>query len=104
MNGQKRAHEELGRLRRPSSAVASERSSAIVFGASSPNTMCSAVMSGEGDGDGDAVRGGVREARRQERDAGWMSDGERRLADPAEAEAGHRDAELRGGDVAVGIG
>ena len=36
-------HEELGRLD-DQSAVASARSSAILFGVSSPSTMCSAVM------------------------------------------------------------
>ena len=32
-----------------------------------------------------------------------MQLGQRRLADPPEADAGHRDAELGRGDVAVGI-
>ena len=88
-----------------SSAVASARSSAMVFGVSSPSVMCSAVIDRERDRHGDAVRGRFGDADRQRTsNSGWISDGERRLADPAEAEAGHRDAELGGGDVAVGIG
>ena len=50
------------------------------------------------------MRGRRGDLRRQERGAPAEQRGERRLADPSEAEAGHRDAELRGGDVAVRIG
>ena len=35
--------------------------------------------------------------------AGSMTRRQRRLADPAQPQAGHRDAELRGRDVAVGV-
>ena len=49
-----------------SSAVASARSSAIVFGASSPSTMWSAVMIANAMRDGDAVRGGRGDGGRQD--------------------------------------
>ena len=58
---------------------------------------------GKRDGDGDAVHGRFGQARRQEGKCGLNDGDERRLANPAEPKAGHRDAELRGGDVAVGV-
>ena len=86
------------------SAVASGCSSAMVFGASSPSTMCSAVTMANAIATAMlcAVASAIRAGRNA--NAGWMSRCERRLADPAEAEAGHRDPELGRGDVAVGIG
>ena len=58
---------------------------------------------GERDGDGDTVRRRRGHLRRQEGKPRLDQRGERRLADPAETEAGHRDPELGGGDVAVGL-
>ena len=86
------------------SAVVSGRSSAIVFGASSPSTMCSAVMMAKAIAT--AMLCAVASAIVAGRNAktGSIERGQRRLADPAEADARHRDAELRRGDVAVGIG
>ena len=46
---------------------------------------------------------GVGEMRRQKRERRLDERGERRLADPAKPEAGHRDAELRRRDVAIGL-
>ena len=87
-----------------SSAVVSARWSAMVFGVSSPSVMCSAVINREGDRHREAVRGGFRHPSRQRFEQRLNQHGERRLADPAETQAGHRDAELRRGDIAGGIG
>ena len=85
-------------------AVASGRSSAIHFGASSPKTISAAVMMANAIATAMlcAVRAG--EMRRQKRERRLEDRGERRLGQPAEAEARHRDAELRRGDVAIGRG
>ena len=87
-----------------SSAVASARSSAMVFGASSPRTMCSAVTIANAMATAMlwAVASAIAPGRNVQRRLDHR--GQRRLADPAEADAGHRDAELGRGDVAVGIG
>ena len=78
-----------------SSAVFSACWSAIVFGASSPRTMCSAVMAAKAIATEIecAVTAGIEPGRNAEDrlDRG----GDSRFADPPEAEAGHRDAELR---------
>ena len=77
--------------------------SATVFGASSPSTMWSAVIIANAIVNAIEweVATAIRSPSTRER---WLDDSrERRLADPAQAEAGHRDAELRGGDVAVGV-
>ena len=87
-----------------SSAVASARSSAIVFGASSPSTMCSAVTMAKAMATAMLCAVVAGDVRRQEGERRLNQRRERRLADPAEAEARHRDAELGRGDVAVGIG
>ena len=49
----------------------------------------------------DAVGGDGRQRGRQPAEAALDQPGQRRLADPAEAQRGERDAELGGGDVAV---
>jgi hypothetical protein len=49
-----------------------------------------------------AVGGRLRDGGRQEGEAGLDHRGERRLANPAEAEAGHGDAQLCRGDVVLG--
>ena len=101
MNGQNTRMKSSGGLT-TSSAVASARSSAIHFGASSPKTISTAVMIGEGDRDRDAVCGRGGEVGRQERQLRLDERGQRRLGEPAEPEAGHGDAELCRGDVAIG--
>ncbi len=77
---------------------------AMVFGASSPNTMCRAVMKAKAMAmaiEWAPVRAHVgRQAGEQRFDQ--CRDG--RLAQPAEAEARHGDAELGRRDVAVGLG
>ena len=50
------------------------------------------------------VRGRRRQSDWQEREDRLDQRGERRLANPSQADARHRDAELRRGDVAVRIG
>ena len=56
----------------------------------------------ECDGNGDAVRGAFRHGRRQERESRLENRGERRLGNPPQPDARHRDAELRRRDVPVG--
>ena len=58
---------------------------------------------GERDADRDAVRGGPREAARQRLQHRLEQAGERGLADPAQPQRGHGDAELAGRDVAVEV-
>ena len=85
------------------SAVASDRSSAMVFGASSPSTMCSAVTMANAIATAILCAGCLGDLRRQERERRLHQAGQGRLADPAQPEAGHRDPELGRGNVAVGI-
>ena len=97
-----RAHEELGRLDDPQRRRF-RRARARSTSARARRRRCATpVMTVNAIGDRDAVRRGLGDVRRQERERRLDERGERRLADPAEAEARHRDAELRGGDVAVG--
>src|SRR5437773_2763684 len=81
------------------SAVASARCSAIVLGVSSPSVMCSAVMSANAMATA-MLCAGFRDSHRQGRKTRLNHDRQRRLADPAQAKARHRDAELRRRDVA----
>ena len=59
---------------------------------------------GKRDSEGDRVGRGHRHAVAEDPEGGFNDGCECRLADPAEPEARHRDAELRRGDVAVGVG
>ena len=85
------------------SATFSGYCSATVFGASSPSTMWSAVMMVNAIATAMVceVATEIGAGRRVEQRIDQRR--ERGLADPAEAEARHRDAELRGRDELVGI-
>ena len=82
------------------SATRSALSSAIVFGASSPMHDVEEGDDGEGDGERDGVERRLGDAPGERRFEQVCDDG---LADPAQRERGHRDAELRGGDVGVEV-
>ncbi len=103
MNGAEDAHEELGGLhdeqRRRFRALERDR-----LGRELAEHDVQRRHDRERDGHGDAVGRGFGERGRQERQERLDEGGQGRFADPAEAEARHGDAQLRRGDVAVGVG